>query len=265
MKAICLMMLACASIAIIPLTYAGGPDVPSQIHLIKHTLSARVFDRINASGYFNVVIKGVRPGSKPSVTIVTYHPSESLHTRVVNHTLYIKASWYPLPGLNKRPVVTVRINNLKRLTVSGPTNVKTASMRSQGLNIDALGSGTINLLGVLDVEHIRQRGSNHISVQWVKSKAVYINSKGFGSIRLAGTAKILFARMLGHSRLHAAYLRTHYVQVQTKDNATAYVCPVYTLRAFASNFGNIYYYKYPKNITRDAEQSGNVLQMAWHN
>lgn len=264
MKTIRLMVVFASASMVMPLTYAGGPDVPSQVHLTKRTLRAAAFNRINAGGYFNVVIKGVQPGSKPSVSIATY-PAEPLQVRVVNHTLYIKAPWYPLPGLSKRPVVTVRINNLKRLTIFGPTNVRAANMRSQGLNIHASGSGAINLMGVFDVDHIKQSGSNRINIRWVRSRTVYINSSRVGSIRLAGTAKTLYARMLGHSTLHAAYLRTHYVQVQTKNNATAYVCPVYTLRAFASDFGNIYYYKYPKNMTRDTEQSGNVLQMAWHN
>lgn len=263
MKAVRLMVLAFASM-IIPLTYAGGRDIPAQIHFTIHPSSAAVFNRINVGGYVNVVIKRGRLGHKPAVTITTYR-SEPVQARFVNHTIYLKTLERSVPQLNKRPVVTVRINNLKRLTVTGAANVTAANMHSHGLDIDASGSGIIRLLGVLDVDHIKQSGSNDIKMRWVKSNTIYINSNGAGSIRLAGTAKTLYARIFGHATLHAAYLRTHYVQVQTKNKATAYVCPTYTLRAFATDFANIYYYKYPKNMTRDTAQSGNVLQMAWHN
>ncbi len=264
MKAIRLLGLLSVTMAM-PLVYAGGPDVPSQIHFTKHALSLRAFDQLNVSGYFDVVIKGLRPGARPSASVATYSV-EPLQVRIVHHTLYVKGPWQrPLPSLKKRPVLIVRINSLKKITVAGPTNVTARNLRGQGVDIYASGFGKINLLGVLNIDHIKQSGSNQITVRWVKSDTVYINSTGAGSIRLAGTARALYARVLGHSTLHAAYLRTHYVQVQATDQAVAYVCPVDTLRAFASNFGNIYYYKYPKNMTLDTEQSGNVLQMAWHN
>jgi len=254
-----------AAVMVTPLTtYAAKSNVPFKAYFIKHTLSVAPFNRINANGYFNLVIKGVRSASKSSVTIATY-PAEPLRVHVADHTLYIKAPKYPLPGLKKRPVAVIRMPNLNGLVVAGPTNVTSKNLRGRKLNITASGSGKLNLLGVIDVDHIQQTGDNKINIRWVKSSTVYINSNGFGSIRLAGTAKVLYARLLGSSILHAAYLRTHYVQVLAKDKALAYVCPIDTLRAFASDSGNIYYYKYPKNITRNTEQSGNVLQMAWHN
>ncbi len=75
-------------------------------------------------------------------------------------------------------------------------------------------------------------------------------------------AKTLYARLAGNAILGAQYLRANHIQVQTQNNASAYVMPLNTLRAFASGRANIYYYSHPKNLTRDTKQSGNVLQMA---
>lgn len=248
----------------LPVAYAGGAEKPSSPHFVKHAMKVSPFDAINAQGYFNVVVvRSKKPSKKPKVTISGY-PSEPIKVHVSHHTLYLKSPWHPIPGFNRPEVVTVYTNQLKGLTVAGPTSVRAMDLRSNGLDVKSSGTGNILLRGDIKLNQIQQRGHNQISIRWVNSSTIHINSKGSGSIRLAGVAKALFARLRNNATLHTQYLRTHYVQVQTKNEASAYVCPIETLRAFAFDDSNIYYYKYPKNITRQSIQSGNILQMAWH-
>ncbi|WP_080744755.1 GIN domain-containing protein [Coxiella burnetii] len=233
----------------VSLAYAGGPEYPPTKNV---SVSC-----VNAEGYFNLILK---KGSRIKVTVTSHH-LEPLRARIIHHTLYVRAPW--LPPIQKRPVVTVTMPTLTRLVVNGPTNVRADRLQSSGLSILSLGWGNIQLKGKMKVNHIVQRGQNYISLGWLDSSTLSIDSRGNGSLYLAGVAKMLYARLAGNAILGAQYLRANHIQVQTQNNASAYVMPLNTLRAFASGKANIYYYSYPKNLTRDTKQSGNVLQMAW--
>ena len=256
-------LLGLIAVLFLPVVYAGGPELVSAPRFVKHSVKVPAFDAINAEGYFNVVIVNSQSSKKPTVNITGY-PAEPIKVRVSHHTLYLKSPAHPIPGFNHREIVTVTTNHLKGLTVAGPTSVRAVDVHSNGLVIHSSGTGNILLRGKIKLNRIKQSGHNQINLRWVDSSTVYIDSKGSGSIRLAGVAKVLYTRLSGNATLHAQYLRTHYVQVQTKNQSEAYVCPTNTLRAFAFDNSNVYYYKYPRNITRHGTRSGNILQMAWH-
>lgn len=257
-------VIALMSIISLPIVYAGGLKVTSMPRLHKRTVKVAPFDVINAQGYFDVQLVNSPATRKPGV-IVQGYPLEPIQVRVSHHTLYLKSPWHPIPGMNRREIVTVNVNQLKKLTIAGPTNVRGTKVHSNGLTIDANGTGSVLLRGKIKLNRIKQTGQNHIDLRWIDSSTLYVSSDGSGSIRLAGVADTLYARLKNNAALHAQYLRTHFVQVQTKNKSAAFVCPIETLRAFALGDSNVYYYKYPKNVTRYSSQSGNVLQMAWNN
>lgn len=232
---------------------AGGPE-------LVPTLSTSSFNQIDAAGDVNVIIHG----AQHSGIAVISNAKAPVKAQVVHHTLYINAPWIPGPGgLKQRSTVVANVPNLTSLVVNGPANVGGANIHSRGLTISSYGSGKIKLIGEMKVNQINQAGNNRIYLRWVNSTTLSINSKNAGFIYLGGVANVIYARLYDHAILNAQYLRTHIVQVQTKNHAAAFVYPVTTLRAFATNDANIYYYKYPQNLTRDTSQSGNVLQMAW--
>lgn len=233
--------------------YAGGPEY------ISTASTTGSFNAVNVDGYVNVML---RPSSQTSVT-TTGAKFNPVQTYVSHHTLYIQTPWRPQTQTGKRPVVTVNLRELDKLTVSGQANVAASNIHSHALSITSEGSGKIKLIGMLNIKNINQTGNNRIYLRWIDSITLSINSSGDGFIYLGGVANTLYARVYGHAVLNAQYLRTKMVQVQTKNEAAAFVYPVTTLRAFANNHGNIYYYAYPKNITRYSIQSGNILQMAW--
>lgn len=237
---------------------AGGPDLPKPIvRKVSHTMKlSSAVNAINANGFFELLIKN----SKRSQVRVSTTNFKPVKVYVSHHILFLKTLWKPY-GLNKRPVVTVQIPNLKQLTVNSLVNVKSTRLQARGLTIEAHGSGQIQLAGMLKVNRIDQSGANHINLRWIKSNQLFVKSTGDGHIKLAGVARSLYARLDGHSVLNTRYLRTRFIHVQTKNHATASVDPLTSLRAFAFGNSNIYYYKIPKNITRSSSQSGNVLHI----
>ena len=248
----------------LPVAYVGGSAVASSLpSFVQHNVSVSTFDAIHASGYFTVVIVNSRSAKQPAVKVAGYS-FEPIQVRVHHHTLYLQSPGHPVPGFNHREIVTVYTDHLEGLTVAGPTNVRGLDIYSNGLMIQSSGTGNILLRGKIQLNRIQQSGDNRINIRWVDSGMLYVNSTGRGSIHLAGVSNVLYARLRGHASLNAQYLRTHDVQVQTKNQSAASVCPTHTLRAFAFDHSNVYYYKYPKNITQYSAQSGNVLQMAWH-
>ena len=55
--------------------------------------------------------------------------------------------------------------------------------------------------------------------------------------------------------------RAQHILIQTKNFATAKLLPIQSLRAFATDFSNVYFYKMPDYISRYTRRSGNVLQL----
>jgi hypothetical protein len=233
---------------------AGGPEYVSTLP------TSGAFNQVDVDGYVNVIIRQAQQSSV-TVTGAAFNP---LQTHISHHTLYIETSWRSSPNPSgKRPLVMVNMPTLNKLVVNGQANVAGTNLHSDGLNVEAHGSGKIKLIGMINLKSITQTGHNRIYLRWINSNTLSVNSSDEGFIYLGGVAKTIYARLYDHAILNAQYLRTSIVQVQTKNYSSAFVYPVTTLRAFANNNGNIYYYAYPRNMTRYAAQSGNVLQMAW--
>lgn len=213
---------------------------------------AMSFNRIDVDGPVDVRIQSARESSVPIADRVTTHVSR--------HTLYVDAP--AGTGFWRRPNVLVRLPDLKGLVLNGSASV-TGQVPSSGLNIKAYGTGSVKLLGMIPVQHIEQFGSSHLYLRWVNSDTLSIDNQGNGVIYLGGVARQVYARVADQAVLNATYLRAQKVQVQTTNQAKAYVYPVRTLRAFASDSSTVYYYRYPEHLTRYSEDSGNILQMAW--
>ncbi|MBS0352266.1 MAG: DUF2807 domain-containing protein [Proteobacteria bacterium] len=175
-----------------------------------------------------------------------------------NGTLYLSA------GSNQADtLVTVGLYKLNKLLVSGGASVSSNQLTSSELAINSDHGGDISLKGMIKLNQLISTGSGMINIQWVDSPRLYIEAGDASKIQLAGIANMVQARLKDRSQFQGKYLRIGTIFIQTKDYATAKLLVNDSLRAFAYNHSNIYYYKKPAELTEHTEDSGNVLQLGW--
>lgn len=221
-------------------------------------LSLPTFSAINATGRINVMIIGTH-SKNPSDTVVENKNPQWVTAKVRNHVLYLHALSAASPSL-KAPTVKVRMYRLNKLEAYGRASITAKNVQSDGLYLHADTTRNITLSGKLAVNQIRNYGPSHINLRWVKGKEINIQSYA-GRITLAGRADQVRVKLRNHAILDAQYLRTKHVVVQTKDFSVAKVLPIDSLRAFATDHSNVYFYKTPQHISRYTSRSGNILQM----
>ena len=159
--------------------------------------------------------------------------------------------------------VTVGLHRLHRLIVDGAASVHTKQLTSSSLSIDANTSGRIELAGMFTLNRILSSGSGSIQIQWVDSPRLRIDGSGQSHIRLAGVVNSVEMRLRDESEFHGQYLRVDRMFIQTKKDALAKLLVNNSLRAFAYDNSNIYYYKRPAELTEFTAGSGNILQLGW--
>ena len=70
-------------------------------------------------------------------------------------------------------------------------------------------------------------------------------------------------RLRDESQFRDNILRIDQIFIQTKDFSSAKLLVNDSLRAFAYDHSNIYYYKKPAELTEFTAGSGNILQLGW--
>lgn len=236
-----------------PAAFAGGPA----LHPTEDSLS---FSSINANGNMALRIKQVPLQEADTIGINNNGP-QWVQAKVKHGVLYLteKASQKKEP----KAIVTIDTHRLFTLTLAGNASATSKNLHVKHLVINVNDNSDIKLAGMIGIDAINQHGNSRVNVRWVDSKQLTIDSDGNGKITLAGVVNTMHARLNDHARLNAQYLRAQHVLVKTQDNATAKVLSRKSLRAFASNQSDIYYYKTPAHITRVSTQSGNILQLDW--
>jgi hypothetical protein len=186
--------------------------------------------------------------------------SNPISVSVRNGTLYIQA-----PSSEGAKITTARagVVRLNQLMVDDGASVISKSLTSDSLSIDANTSGSIELLGMMTVDRILSAGSGPIHVQWIDSPRLRIDGSGKSAIHLAGVAGAVEMRLRDESVFQGKYLRIDQIFIQTKDFSTAKLLVNNSLRAFAYDHSNIYYYKRPSELTEFTAGSGNILQLGW--
>ncbi len=262
LRFVLLLGLSCSSIAL-----AGGPDVgPSHLHrpeatTITRSMHLAPFDHIKAAGYFQLYVTSRGAGKSNQVTVVRDTPAR-LMVKVRDRTLYIASRYSPLRGYPE-PRVTVRVPRLQSIAVAGPTGVVGKSIRSDGLTIKSSGYGNLTFSNTPQIDQINQIRNNIINISGVDNDTLTVIEAGFGEINLGGYVDRLYARVFDESTLNARKLKARHIYIQAKDESRAYITPKKSLRAFAAQSANIYYYKYMNHLTRYSVESGNVFQMKW--
>lgn len=229
---------------------------PKQRSLFQSPSKDITFEVIELSGCGRAIIK---PG--PNQLRVSRGYPLSLVKSQPSKNKWVIASKPPSKG--QCPKLEVHAVALKKIVVRGPLQVDVQGFRHQKISLDSRGTGKINLKGGYAPVNITQRGKSEVSIRWVSADTVEVSNSGFSILTLAGRADKMYINLRDHAVLNAQYLRANTIQIKTRGHSVAHVMPLDTLRAFATDTSNIYYYHSTQHITQHSERSGNVLQAGW--
>ena len=164
---------------------------------------------------------------------------------------------------NKNGAQTIELSHgqLNHLVVTGRLAVDGRQLTSDHLTLIDHSSAPVHLNGVMSVDRILADKHSDLNIQWINGGALQINASDHAHVNLSGRADQVFVTLSGHATLVAPYLRGQNWLVRTTDAAQAEVFPLLTLRAFADNNSNIYYYADPHHLTTHIVSYGNVLHV----
>lgn len=160
--------------------------------------------------------------------------------KVIGKTMLIKPRNYMF-GKHSSAIINFA-NKLEKLDIKGDSNVVINNIKTNHLDIDKFGSGTVSIKGHIHLSNIIQSGSNKIRVMWVDSDKLKVTGD-YGQIELAGRCKDL--KVLGKKdfNFNGRYLRCKNAWVRTSDYAEVTVNPQRFINAWASDNSKIFYNK----------------------
>jgi len=213
------------------------------------------FDSLVISGRMYVEIK---QGGFAVSSAAQKQFNDQINAKVQGSTLYIT-----LPGYVPQQSVAVLINlpDLKSLKASNNAYITAPSLKVKTLNITADSHASISIQGQIGLNQVTQKSDGKIDVSWVKSKNLEINSNDNGRVTLAGRVLQLIAKLSGKAQVDTRYLRAQHADIFATRAATAHVWAAKSLKAYADEQSNIYYYRYPLRKTIVSREHGNVLYM----
>ena len=252
------MLLGVSALTFATVSFAGGPDIKASKNILPPKAARpHCINSINAAGHFTLTLHQATGKACFSIR-VRHAPDNSVRRYFRHNNLYISSD-------NKRAQVVVYTHAIRNLNAYTHVTVTGDQFNAhQPLSLSASGKSSIQLKGQFNLAQIIQNSSRPISITWANSDTIAVNGAGNGPIQLAGVTQQLRASLHNNSRLNAEYLRANKVWVKTSNNASAKVTATDSLRAFAHNNSNIYFYKQPTHITRQSTGSANVLQLGWH-
>lgn len=218
------------------------------------------FSGIDVSGNIIVTLHSASKHTRSRVIIRAKNPYV-IDATVTNHILHLRKAAGSGAGKVK---VSIRLYQLKKLIATGNAVIKGKNIRVKHLTIRAGDYSRVTLDGMVGLDQLSIMGNAKVNIRWVNSDNLAV--RGFGDARavLAGSVQHLQMRLFDQSRFDGTYLRAHQVWAETHDSSTTKVLAIDSLRAFASGESNLYFYKAPKQVTRDARGEANILQLAWH-
>jgi hypothetical protein len=232
------------------------PELPSP-QATKPTQKLANFTHISVRGPIKLTLEQAQGGQGNSFQIEGEQKSP-VSVNVSDGTLYLKAE--EAANITSAKVV---VSELNQLIVDGSASVISHHFNSTSLSIDANTSGSIDLMGMVNLDRILSSGSGSIHIQWVDSPRLRIDIRDKGKVTLAGVAGTVELRLKDQSQFEGQYLRIDDIYVQTRDYSVAKLLVNNSLRGFAYDHSSIYYYKRPAEITEYTSGSGNILQLKW--
>lgn len=215
------------------------------------------FNAISVRGPIRLTIEQVKE-NEPNYIKFSSGQRSPVSTTIKDGTLYLQAD-----DSQQTTEITAGLHQLNQLMADEGSSVVSKQLTSASLSIDANTSGSIELFGMVTLDRILTSGKGAIRIQWVDTPRLRIDGSDNSAIHLAGVAGAVEMRLRDESHFYGQYLRIDRIFVQTKNYAVAKLSVNDSLKAFAYDHSNIYYYKRPAELTEFTSDSGNVLQVNW--
>lgn len=232
------------------------PELPSP-QSTKMPQKLTDFNAISVRGPIKLTLEQPADGEQNFFQILGEQHSP-ISVSVKNGTLYLQAEATSQPTSARVGVLL-----LNQLMVDGGASVNSKQFTSPSLSIDANTSGSIEILGMVTLDRLLSSGTGPIHIQWIDSPRLRVDGSDNSRIQLAGVAGSVEMRLRDESQFEGQYLRIDRIFIQTKDFSSAKLLVNTSLRAFAYDHSNIYYYKRPTELTEFTSGSGNILQLGW--
>ena len=185
---------------------------------------------------------------------ITKINQQLVNGQVRNHILYLKS--------DQPSSVTLYMPSIEYIATYNNASIKGYNVRSQGLVIKSLNNSHILLNGQINLKAINSSDKSQVYIDWAKGNDIAVTLNNSSQIRLSGSTKQMHIQIQDHAILQAHFLRSQSTFVEASGNTIATVDAEKTLRGFATDSANIYYYGYPTNLTRFTKKNGNILAMA---
>lgn len=235
------------SLMVTQLLWAGDLSLPE--------VSAPIIDTVRVEGNVQVIFRPQSQG--PDYQVIESSDPQHVSVTLDHHQVHIKTHHVH----HAMPTLVLGIKRLNHLIAHGHVFVSGEGLATEGLRIESDSSGQINLLGMMPLRSIDNRGRGVLRLSWVEGDNVDIRSTA-GQISLAGTAHFVTMDLSGAAILNAGYLRVDTAFVKAKNHALVNMQPVSNMQAFARDAAQIYYFKAPSYQTRESRQSGNIFQVS---
>lgn len=223
-------------VGIFLITACGANYIQGSGNVAKEEREVSGFDRIDMSGYGEVIIT---QGNAESLTIETDdNLLEYIESNVRNNTLYLEFTDNTIP--DPSGTITYRLNviNLEALELSGAGSFRVQSLDTPNLGITFDGAGKIDLDSLI---------ADEVSVQ--------IN--GAGDINFAGKVGKQDIHIKGAGKYSAPDLQSDQASVQIEGVGKVVIWVADTLTVKIDGAGNIDYYGSP-SVTQDIEGGGSI-------
>lgn len=243
---------------------SGAPLALAETQNLPPPLATRAseklieFNAISVRGPIHLTIEQVKE-NEPNYIKFSNGQKSPISTTIKGGTLYLQAA----ADSKQTTEITAGLHQLNQLIADEGSSIVSKQLTSSSLSIDANTSGPIELFGVITLDRILTSGKGVIRIQWVDTPRLRIDGSDGSNIHLAGVAGAVEMRLRDESHFYGQYLRIDRIFAQTKNYAVAKLSVNDSLKAFAYDHSNIYYYKRPAELTEFTSGSGNVLQISW--
>ncbi|MBG7610115.1 MAG: DUF2807 domain-containing protein [Anaerolineae bacterium] len=244
MKSNKLLLIALFTLMVLSLACRATPFFDRTIegsgNLITESRDVSGFDRVNLSGYGQVIVE---VGDEESLTVTTDdNIMPYVRSEVKNNTLVLDfedkgfdRGYNPSDGITFNLVV----KNLSRVDISGAGSMEVNGLETEKLRIDLSGAGALEISSLTADELV-------------------IHQSGAGTVVVSGTVK---GQELSHSGVgsyHAADLESETAIVEISGAGSATVWATESLDVDISGLGHVVYYGNPR-VIQSISGLGNLI------
>ncbi len=243
------------------ISFAGGPVATKAKPVSSKAISLPSFNGVTANGQLIITLKQGKtqgmtvsnPGLKHEQLKVFVDKTKTLHVSTVQASKSNNSTDYA-------PIkMTITAPAFHYLQANGQVTINGKNINTNSLILKALGQSSVDLNGQINIKSLTATNLANVNLAWVNSPKLILNADSAAQIKLAGVCDQLDAHLSAQAVANAQFLRTKNAWIQAKNNSVMKITPLDSLRGFAYNSSNIFYYQAPKFITRESKQSANIL------